>query len=767
MRGIHGEPSNSQTDHDQAVSNNKKTEWVLYGLSVIFVVLGVGPILGGLLRNDRFFGFAYIGPHYPVVLIRPIWSNAMRKTKQSVILRMLALRKKNALAASAASDRLVAATAAILWAGFMRRSPMLWALATLFLLGASLANAQNTVTWRLNNVVLDDGAVATGFVVFTVFNSQSGAMTDWNIQISGGNTSLFPAFTFTPANSTQGFWGLCGPGASPGVCLGGPIATVSNQTFPFINYPSNQPLSLLLSISGSYSLLNTLVTSYPLATGPFNSCEGFFLATGGCRYVISGSITAASSPPLEITTTSLPNACGAYSTTLTAAGGTGGYTWSIVSPPAGFALNPATGVLSSTGIPQVPANSYSFTVSVADSAGNTATQPLTLDVPLNINLLPYAGTPASGDGIPTTMNASFTPTDTNGSLVTLHDAEAACGFTGFDWVQTVTVDPGGAYSYNTCTANGGTVDPKNGNCTIPIPSLTAPFSDPPQGGYTYDYVTWINQWLSQPGLNVPHFNDTQGFYYSPEDVATGCAIAHVASAGNCSTPPTLMGCDKRMTSDSFTLNFFDLPGRTSYPPKGPRFIELQTELVGLLCPQGTTCANPQPSVPLYKWIWKTNFTPSCSGPGMGGIFGIFPPPSFNPIPSSQVSGIGGITITSLNDLPQRPPSITCAATPNSLWPPNGKPVEVTVSGAVTPGTQTIPAGGTTYAVMEKYGLVQPSGGFTADVGGSYSFTVPLIAARDGNDLNGRTYTISVIATDQIGNVGSCSAVVTVPHDQGN
>ena len=52
-------------------------------------------------------------------------------------------------------------------------------------------------------------------------------------------------------------------------------------------------------------------------------------------------------------------------------------------------------------------------------------------------------------------------------------------------------------------------------------------------------------------------------------------------------------------------------------------------------------------------------------------------------------------------------------------------------------------------------------------GGAYSFGIPLIAARNGDDLNGRTYTIVVMGSDTIGNVGACSAVVTVPHDQGN
>lgn len=85
-----------------------------------------------------------------------------------------------------------------------------------------------------------------------------------------------------------------------------------------------------------------------------------------------------------------------------------------------------------------------------------------------------------------------------------------------------------------------------------------------------------------------------------------------------------------------------------------------------------------------------------------------------------------------------------------------------MSGSVTPGNV---AG--SFAVIDEYGLDQPSGSFAVGAGGSYSFTVTLIARRNGDDFDGRTYTINVTATDAAGDVGNCSTVVTVPHDQGN
>ena len=87
----------------------------------------------------------------------------------------------------------------------------------------------------------------------------------------------------------------------------------------------------------------------------------------------------------HITTTSLPNwtAGVANSTTITQDGGVGTLTWSIASGslPPGISLNASTDTLSATlsGTSCVP-GSYTFTVKVTDSAGNSGTQTLTLPV---------------------------------------------------------------------------------------------------------------------------------------------------------------------------------------------------------------------------------------------------------------------------------------------------------------------------------------------------------------------------------------------------
>jgi hypothetical protein len=114
-----------------------------------------------------------------------------------------------------------------------------------------------------------------------------------------------------------------------------------------------------------------------------------------------------------------------------------------------------------------------------------------------------------------------------------------------------------------------------------------------------------------------------------------------------------------------------------------------------------------------------------------------------------------------------PPIITVAASPATLWPPNRQLVSVTVSGTITdePGGSGVNATSAAYVVLDEYGQMQPSGSFTLEADGGYFFTVALQASRRGNDQDGRHYTIKVGATDNAGNLGSASTIVTVPHNK--
>lgn len=134
--------------------------------------------------------------------------------------------------------------------------------------------------------------------------------------------------------------------------------------------------------------------------------------------------------------------------------------------------------------------------------------------------------------------------------------------------------------------------------------------------------------------------------------------------------------------------------------------------------------------------------------------------------SSGFGGIGTIAVL-LNNTPfcTTAPNVTVSATPGSLWPPNGGMVPVTFSGTIT-NTQTgCSIQNAAYVVKDEYNKVQPGGSLTLGPGGAFSLIVPLQASRLGSDLDGRQYTITVGASNNVGKTGSQSVRVIVPHDQ--
>lgn len=111
------------------------------------------------------------------------------------------------------------------------------------------------------------------------------------------------------------------------------------------------------------------------------------------------------------------------------------------------------------------------------------------------------------------------------------------------------------------------------------------------------------------------------------------------------------------------------------------------------------------------------------------------------------------------------PIVTASANPSSLSPPNGQTVQVTVSGSISDVTSGVDLTTGHFAVTDEYAQVQPTGSFSIAPNGQYSFTVALVASRQGNDNNGRQYSIAVDAKDLAGNTDSESVTVVVPHDQ--
>lgn len=116
-----------------------------------------------------------------------------------------------------------------------------------------------------------------------------------------------------------------------------------------------------------------------------------------------------------------------------------------------------------------------------------------------------------------------------------------------------------------------------------------------------------------------------------------------------------------------------------------------------------------------------------------------------------------------------PPTVTCSVTPNSIWPPNHKMVNVNASVSVTDAGSG-PAGFTLVSVTSNEPDNGLGDGDTANDIQGWAIGTPdtsgqVRAERSGRG-SGRVYTLTYAGMDQAGNSASCSTTISVPHDKG-
>ena len=110
------------------------------------------------------------------------------------------------------------------------------------------------------------------------------------------------------------------------------------------------------------------------------------------------------------------------------------------------------------------------------------------------------------------------------------------------------------------------------------------------------------------------------------------------------------------------------------------------------------------------------------------------------------------------------PEITLSATPSTIFPPNGKNVNVQISGTGSDALAGLVS--VSYEVIDEYGtqLSIPSrvlSGYSA----SWTESLMVEARRDGNDRDGRLYRVIATITDAAGNTSTATTDIVVLHDQ--
>ncbi|HCU35609.1 MAG TPA: hypothetical protein DGT21_09175 [Armatimonadetes bacterium] len=128
----------------------------------------------------------------------------------------------------------------------------------------------------------------------------------------------------------------------------------------------------------------------------------------------------------------------------------------------------------------------------------------------------------------------------------------------------------------------------------------------------------------------------------------------------------------------------------------------------------------------------------------------------------------GLATLALEEPDTAPPAVVLnSPDPASLWPPNHKSVSVSLGGSVTDDGSGVARAW--LAIGDEYGeldeVIDVTELLNAD--GAFATNIDLTAWREGNDKDGRVYTISLCAVDVAGNQAvAVSRDVVVPHDQG-
>lgn len=162
----------------------------------------------------------------------------------------------------------------------------------------------------------------------------------------------------------------------------------------------------------------------------------------------------------------------------------------------------------------------------------------------------------------------------------------------------------------------------------------------------------------------------------------------------------------------------------------------------------------------YNWTWNTG---SATGINTTEIFPLGETNVTLTVNDGEFNDTDNVIITVVDTTA---PEITISVTPDDLWPPNHKYIEVTTT--VTAQDVSDPNPTITFISLTSNEPDNANGigdGNTVnDIEIIDDFTFTLRAERAGNGL-GRTYTITYQATDASGNMAQASVTVTVKHNR--
>jgi hypothetical protein len=348
-------------------------------------------------------------------------------------------------------------------------------------------------TWSLTSGTLPAGLslnTATGAITGTPTAAVSGAALAFQVSDSSNPAqNATVTLTLTIASSTLTITTTSLPNGQVGVAYSKTL-TATGGTKPYTWSLTSGTLPAGLSLNAATGAITgtptAAVSSAPLTFTVTDSSSPAQSAAASMTLTIAAS-------PLTITTTSLPNGqVGvAYSTTLTATGGTKPYTWSLTSGtlPAGLSLNASTGAIAGTPTAAVSSAPLTFMVTDSSTPSQSSTASLTLTVGANGTM---AISPrAAGLTVNQTLSVSATTNDPAGVTWTLTPGGGSVNpTTSLSGVPVTVTAPGTAGVY-TLTATSVTDSTRTISIRVGVTDLTG-------------VLTWHND-VARDGVNPREF----------------------------------------------------------------------------------------------------------------------------------------------------------------------------------------------------------------------------------------------------------------------
>ena len=308
------------------------------------------------------------------------------------------------------------------------------------------------------------------------------------------------------------------PGATEFVPYSQAVAATGFGTLVYSVPPGTLPAGLSLNTSTG------AITGS--ATGPNGTISFTVTVTDGSNpaQTVSQALSIAVGLPAapSITTTSLPNATvgGTYNQSVTFTGGHGPFTWniSVGALPAGFAINPGTGVITSASVPNAPGTS-SFTVQVVDSSNpaQSATKALSISI-------------VTG---PLAVTAATLPTGAVGDVYQLTNLGASGGVPPYTWSITTGALPTGL---NPLSSGGQISGTPTASGTF---NFTAKVTDSSSTTATGNFSITVNAALAVTTSSLPP--GTQGTTYTSTNLnATGGVTPYTWTINSGALPTGIM-----------------------------------------------------------------------------------------------------------------------------------------------------------------------------------------------------------------------------------